>query len=184
MLAAATLSPVADTFISHSVNEGINYGTNNHLYFRQNDTLPRDYVSYVRFDLSWISGPITDATFTLTTSDDLDPLNGAQFRVLGLDNVAGNTSQTWNETSLTWANAGAEINPGLIYPAPSAGQSPLDLTRVTDFEAGTPGITETIIGNPSDGDGASISGSALASWLESRRLDDGMATLIIGHACF
>lgn len=151
-----------------------NYGTIDTIYLRQLDGAPRDYFAYVRFDLSDIPSPITNATFTLVRSSG-DVLSGGIFRVLGLDHAAGNTDQNWSEASVTFNGLGAEIDTS-IYPAPSNGESPFDLDRVTDFEAGASGATETIVGNT-----ATLSGPAFAAWLESRRNDGGLATLVVDY---
>ncbi len=155
-------------------DQGRNYGTNDTFYLRQLDTAPRDYFAYVRFDLSSVPSAITNAIFTITRSSG-DALNGSRFRVLGLDNTAGNTDQDWGEIILTYNALGAEIDTS-IYPSPGAGESPFDLGKVTDFESGIPGVTETIVGNT-----AILSGPALAGWLESRRNDGGLATLIVDY---
>lgn len=166
------LSPVADTYVCYGINQNSNFGSNTTLNTRQNDTAPRDYIAYLRFDLSSISNPITNAVFQLTTAGG-DTLVNGRVRVLGLKNVSGNTPQNWSETGLTWNSLGSEIDT-TVYPSPVAGASPFDWGSVMDFEEGTSGIAETI-NSPS----IVLSGSSLTDWLESRRLDGGLATLII-----
>lgn len=172
------LNPVADTEIRYGANMGINYGGSEQLTTRQNDVAPRDFVAYIRFDLSSISGSITDATLAMTRAGG-DSLAAERVRFLGLDNVAGNTAQDWDEDTLTWNTAGAEINTN-IYPDPVVGSSPFHISsRVTDFESGTSNIVETVTDTK-----AAISGTALAEWLEARRKDGGMATLIVEFPAF
>lgn len=172
----AELLPVADTHVRYGTNQDNNYGTAATLDTRQNDTAPRDYMVYIRFDLSSISGQITNAELQLTKASG-DSLVNRRIRVLGLDNAAGSTMQNWDELSLTWNTLGAEVDTS-IYPSPSAGESPFDFGRITDFEQGVSGISEVIrVGDTV----AAISGSALADWLESRRQDGGLATLIIDY---
>ena len=172
------LSAVADTALRYNGgangDQSRNYGTETTLYLRQLDGAPRDYFVYVRFDLSSITAPITDATFEITQSSG-DTLSGDNFRVLGLDAVSGNTSQSWGETVLSCNALGAEFDDS-IYPSSTAGESPFDASRVTDFEAGGAGVSETIVGSF-----AMLSGSALTEWLETRRNDGGLATLIIDY---
>lgn len=131
-------------------------------------------MSYIRFDLSDIPDAITSASFQLTKSGG-DALVNGRVRVWGLDNTSGNTAQNWSETGLTWNTLGSEADTS-IYPSPTPGSSPLDLGRVTDFEEGTPGITESILSGYTV---LELSGSALATWLDGRRLDGGTATLIV-----
>lgn len=172
------LSANADTELRYNAgangDQDRNYGTNETFYLRQLDTAPRDYFAYYRFDLSDIPSVITNARFQVVRSSGDTP-TGSRFRVMGLDPVAGNTAQNWGETTLTFNLLGSEIDLS-IYPAPVAGDSPFDFGRVTDFEAGTPGVSESF-----DGNTAALSGPALAAWLEGRRNDGGLATLIVDY---
>ena len=47
-----TLGADADTQIRYGTNQDRNYGGHDNLYIRQNDGAPRDYIGYVRFDVS------------------------------------------------------------------------------------------------------------------------------------
>lgn len=161
---AATLSlnPNADTFVRFGVNQTSNFGTATYLDLFANTTI-RDYFGYVRFDLSQIpvSATITAATLTFTKVDGLgssrtDVITTARFRVLGLNETAGNTAQNWNETTLTFdSGRGSEW----------VSANTFDSARVTNFDgvAGNEVISST--GSVSK---ASISGTGLVAFLQSR----------------
>ena len=178
---SASLAPSADTELRYSADQNgdgsRNYGTNTTMYIRQHDTAPRDQVAYIRFDLASIPSPIRSASFTITRESG-DLVSSNRFRVLGLNAGASNTAQGWGETSLTWNTLGDEVDVSFYSAAtnPVAGLSPFGDASVTDFEEGIAGVSETV----TDSTGA-ISGDALAAWLEARRLDDGLATLIVDY---
>lgn len=163
----ATLSPNADTFVRFGVNQTVNYGTLNYLDLYANGTA-RDYFGYVRFDLSSIpdGATITNASLTFTKVDGLgstrsDAITTARFRVLGLNNVSGNTPQDWSETALTFNTRGAEWTAANTF----------DGTRVTDFD-GTLG-NEYISGSAS-GSKASISGANLINFVSGFLAQDAV----------
>jgi len=179
--ATYTTQSVADTAIRYGTKQGDNYGTTGDMYIRQLDgngsgAPIRDFIAYTRFNLDDIPDPnglgirITGVTITFTKVDSerTDTVNAARFQLSGLNNVSGNTSQVWDETVLTWNNAGDEKNPG-IYPAPALGLSPLDSTSRTTLFVDGAGVTESIInGNwkPADGDpngSVSVTGDGLTS---------------------
>ncbi len=178
LLAMTTLGAVADTHIQFGVNENSNYGASEAMSIRQNDDAPRDFLSYVRFDLSTVDiETLTDAKLTLTATGGHFWVGG-RFRVVGLDNVAGNTPQNWGENSLTWNSAGAEIDTS-IYPNPSAPDSVLSLARVTDLDGSVPGVSEQFPSNGNAGSKGGVTGQALVAFLQSRIDDGGLATFII-----
>lgn len=162
----------ADTRITWQFAPDGNYGNDTTISTRQYDPA-RDYMLYVRFDLRDLTGAITNANLRLWKSGG-DILNNERIHVWGLDNVASNTPQDWMETSLTWNNAGAEIiNTNAAATNAIAGNSLLFPNRVTDFDDGVSGITETI------DNGVLLEGQTLIDWLESRRKDGGLATFIV-----
>lgn len=169
------LVPVADTSLRFGTNQENNYGTSATLDTRQNDTAPRDFFSYIRFDLSNLAGTISNATLEVTQNGG-DTLVNGRVRFMGLQNVASNTPQNWVETDLTCNTLGAEFLSTNYYPSPIVGSSPFDFenNRVIDFEENIPGIIEGASGGV-----ASISGQPLIDWLEERRADDGFVTFII-----
>ncbi|WP_271781866.1 Ig-like domain-containing protein [Aquimarina algiphila] len=87
----ATLNPVDDAYIQASNNSTIN---NSVLYV---DGTNR--VSYLKFDVSGITGAITSASLKLTGNTDVGN---------GVINVNLGTNSNWTETNLTSANAPAK----------------------------------------------------------------------------
>ncbi|HLP77047.1 MAG TPA: DNRLRE domain-containing protein [Candidatus Paceibacterota bacterium] len=164
----------ADTFVRFGVNQNVNYGTANYLDLYANGTA-RDYFGYVRFDLSTIplDAVVTGATLTFTKVDGLgstrsDGITTARFRVLGLNNVAGNTPQDWSETGLTFDTRGSEWTAANTF----------DAARVTDFD-GALG-NESVSGSAS-GSTASISGNNLVLFINGF-LSSGAVTFIADQA--
>lgn len=169
----STLYPNADTFVRFGVNQTVNYGTLTYLDLYAYGTT-RDYFGYVRFDLTSIpdGATITNASLTFTKVDGLstrsDAITTGRFRVLGLNNVSGNTPQDWSETALTFDTRGAEWTAANTF----------DAARVTDFD-GALG-NETISGTAS-GSKASISGANLINFV-SGFLADNAVTFIADQA--
>ena len=179
--ATMTFGSDADTAIRFGTNQANNYGSNADMYLRQNDDPPRDYVGYVRFDLSSLAGKtITDAavTFTKVASERNDTLVNGRFAMFGLLDIAGNTPQTWDESVLTWDNSGDEAD-GSIYPTTTAGLSPFDLTRVVDLDDDVAGISEAVTDSNTK---VTVSGSPFVDFLQGRldaATDTGLATVMV-----
>jgi hypothetical protein len=118
------LNPVADTFVmfrSGNAANGNNFGTSTELDLHQQGDIFTN--AYVRFDLGAViptNATIDSVTLTFTKANNTleagyaltsvrnDNLTTGRFGVWGLLDVAGNTSQTWGETSLTANSTGAE----------------------------------------------------------------------------
>lgn len=184
MLCAAAASAVtigigsdADTWLRDDVVRG----ANEYMDVRGGSI---DFAGYVRFDLSGLSiDTLDEASLTLTISGGAsrnDTLTTGRFGLYGLNNVAGNTPQNWDEATLSETGTnpvGAEWN----------GVVPLDLTggRVIDLDMETvAGITETL--NPSGGSAVAgttitITGAPLVAFLQSRIDDDGLVTFILAN---
>jgi hypothetical protein len=169
------LTPNADTFVKFGSQQNLNFGTANCLDLYANGT-GRDYFGYVRFDLSSIpaGATITSATLTFTKIDGLgstrnDTMNTGRFRVLGLNNVVGNTPQDWSETGLTFDTRGAEWTAANTF----------DPARITDLD-GTLG-NEVILGGGGTGSTASVSGANLVNFV-SGLLGSGAVTFIADQA--
>jgi hypothetical protein len=133
----------------------------------------RDYFGYVRFDLSAIpdAATLTSATLTFTKvagGTRGDTMTTARFRVLGLNDVAGNTPQDWVETALTFDNRGAEWTAANTF----------DGARVTDLD-GTAG--NEVVNTTSTPNWASISGDNLLAFLTGR-LAANNVTFIVDQA--
>ena len=189
---AVDLDPVADTYIRHGTNEGNNYGTNSDMYLYQKDNQDKDFLGYIRFDLSVLGAGFTvsDATLTLTKVDASrdDTINAGRFALFGLEDHVGNTAQDWSQTSLKWNNAGDEADDSIYSSGdPAAGLSPLDLGRVTNLDDDAPaGIVETFnnvaSGDPKNGGTVVVTGQALIDFLQDRVdavSDSGLATFIV-----
>lgn len=102
------LLAVADTNIEeHQPNDA--EGSRNRMQVRSRsvDGTGRQHVSYIRFDLTNETN-ITDATFTLVTNNNVGWLEG-EVQVYGLNDVAGNTPQDWNEATFSFNASGDEI---------------------------------------------------------------------------
>jgi len=67
----------------------------------------RQHISYVRFNLAGETD-ISDAIFSLVTNNTTGWLGG-QVQVYGLNDVAGNTPQDWNEGTLSHNSSGDEV---------------------------------------------------------------------------
>lgn len=161
--------PEADTFVRFGINQDLNYGTQEFLDLYGNGTA-RDYFAYVRFDLSSLpqSAQLLDATLQFTKvagGTRNDTLTTGRFRVLGLNDVAGNTAQTWDELTLTFNSIGSEWVSANTY----------DTTRVTDLD-GANEVADNTTGL------ASIGGPNLVSFLSSRLGAGGLVTFIVDFA--
>jgi len=137
-----------------------------------------DFGGYLRFDLAVVNVlTVESATLTLTVSGGAsrnDVCNNGRFSLYGLDNVAGNTPQDWDETVLTEGNIGVEWTTNNGDP----------LINVTDLDDDVPGITEDIVqvgANYWDPGSTTvtITGDALVSFIQSRVDDNGLVTFIL-----
>ena len=126
----------ADTFID-SLNADTNYGSNSALLI---DTDSHEYHSYVRFNVTGVTGTVQSATLRLYC---FDAGNSGVVRAC--------SDTTWSESSPTWNSpldeGGAAVGT-LANPAAGA-WSEVD---VTDAVAGNGKVTFVIL--PSDADGA------------------------------
>jgi len=136
-----------------------------------------DFGGYLRFDLAAHNVlAVESATLTLITSGNASRNDRAvegRFSLYGLNNVAGNTPQNWDETVLTEGNVGIEWTTNNGDP----------LVNVTDLDDDVEGITETIVEVGSYGDPGSttitVTGDALVSFIQSRIDDNGLVTFIV-----
>jgi hypothetical protein len=161
---AATLTPVADTY----TRSGVDAGTNGNLDVRGFGGA--DFEAYIRFDLSGLGASIASATLTLheTAGSRNDGITLGRHEVQGLLNLAGNTPQNWDESMDL--DAGAEYD--------NVGGNRVDLAQVFNLDADDgANVTETVPGT--DGVPVTTSGPDLASFLNGRLADGGLATFII-----
>lgn len=164
-------SPVADTYVQYGIGQDSNFGTLEYLYLFANGTA-RDYFAYVRFDLSAVpaDAQLVDATLKLTKVSNPnrnDVLNTGRLRILGLNDVPGNTPQNWDELALTFNTIGTE------WTAPNQ----FDPDRVTSFD--------DALGNETADNTtgiATISGANLVNFLTSRLTAGGLVTFILDFA--
>jgi hypothetical protein len=134
-----------------------------------------DFRGYLRFDLSSLGAGLTiqNASLLLTVSGGAsrnDTIVNGRFALYGLNNVAGNTPQNWDEATFEPAGKGTE--------------DVTTLTGVTDLDDNVAGISEIL--NPAAGSAApgttvTISGAPLLSFLQSRADDNGLVTFILSN---
>lgn len=169
--AAITLIADADTF----TRGGVNAGSAANLAV-QGFTGGGDFAAYIRFDMSSITAPITDARFILheTAGSRNDAIVTGRHRVQGLLNAPGNTPQNWDEATLV----DATVNTGSEYLG-TAG-NPFDgdplVTFNLDADAGA-NVVETIPGT--DNVDVEISGPDLVTFLNARLADGGLVTFLV-----
>ena len=141
-----------------------------------------DFAGYLRFDFSSLGAiDISDASLTLTVSGGAsrnDTLVTGRFGLLGLNDIAGNTSQSWDEATLSETGT---------YPVGSEwnGVVPMDLTggRVTDLDMeSVTGIVENLsASSPDPGTTITITGPPLVAFLQARADAGGLVTFILAN---
>ena len=136
-----------------------------------------DRVAYLRFDLSGLTiEDLTDATLTLYKQPGSrnDTIVTPRFKNYGLTNAAGNTSQTWDESTLSTANVGVEYT--------NVGGDGVDVSQLFNLDADNgANITESI--NNTTGAPQTLTGPDLVAFLESRVADEGLVTFITCGRC-
>ncbi len=133
-----------------------------------------DFRGYARFDLSSL-GPvtITGASLKWTISGGAsrnDVITAGRYATYGLNNVAGNTPQDWDEATFVLSSKGSEDVP--------------TLTGVTDLDDNVAGISEVIVPMGSaemPGTTMTVAGAPQAAFLQSRLADGGLATFILSN---
>jgi hypothetical protein len=162
----ANLAAAADTYLRDNTDRGT-------VPFMDVRGGGVDFRGYLRFDLSSVPiDTITAATLTLYQVDGAsrnDTITTGRFALYGLNDVVGNTPQNWIETGAGYLNTD---NIGL--------ESVTALTGVTDLDDDVAGITETVVGAAPDGV-VTVSGDALAAFLQTRSSSGGMVTFILSN---
>ncbi len=167
-----TVGPAADTWVRS--NDTTVHGSDVYVYL--SDTT--NGTGYLRFDLSsYHILTVQSATLRLRSSGGAprnDNVVAARFILNGLNDIAGNTPQGWDEAQLTSANVGAEWTTG-------AGVA---LTNVTVLDDVTAGITETItrVGAAYGDPGAMsivVTGDPLVQFIQNRVRDNGLVTFVL-----
>lgn len=106
-LAFSAISASADSFVQRG-NGNTNFGTSGSITIKGGDSASTTRKGYIRFDLSTITEPITDATITFTVSTNNGGggntnLQNFTVNVFGLKE----SLDTWSQGSITWNNAPA-----------------------------------------------------------------------------
>lgn len=167
VLSSVTLQAVADTY----TRAGVNAGIATTLETRDLSGVGGDYMAYLRFDLSEVD--LTGLTNAYLT---LNKVSGAtividRFDVFGLSNLAGNTSQNWNETTLANSGLGQEYN--------STSGNYIDLSRVVNLSGEGMSGANVIEQISNSGSAQHLSGVDLVQFLYDRKTDGGLATFIV-----
>lgn len=162
--ATTTVGASADTF----TRDGVGAGALENLDVRGFGG--GDFVAYIRFDLSGITGPIDAATLKLheTAGSRNDGITNGRHQLYGLTNAAGNTPQNWDES--------VDLDPGAEYD--NTGGNNLDLAQVfnLDADAGA-NVVETVPGT--DDIDVTTSGDDLVTFLNQRLADGGLTTFLV-----
>jgi hypothetical protein len=136
-----------------------------------------DFGGYLRFDLSGFGSiEVLNATLTLTKvnlASRNDTMTTGRFALYGLDNVAGNTPQNWDESTLSETGTDPVGNEW----SDNWGDPLVDVTNL-DMED-VPGITETVVNGGSEGGTVSVIGAPLVGFIQGRVNDNGLVTFII-----
>jgi hypothetical protein len=162
--ATINLSPHADTYLRDATVRGA-------LGFMDVRGAALDFRGYLRFDLGAIpsGATINSATLVLRQvpgASRNDDIVAARIAVYGLNNVAGNTPQNWDEAT--------------FEPSLKGTEDVTTLAGVTDLDDNVAGITEAISGVA----GARIvtlSGAPVASFVQGRLGDGGLSTFILSN---
>ena len=93
---AASLTPVADATVRGGTSAGNNFGSATNLTVRQDSSANNQQRSYLRWDLSNVTGKIFQARVVLTPVNI--PASGIE------QGVAVANSNNWTETGITWNN--------------------------------------------------------------------------------
>lgn len=106
-----TLTPTADAYVRDGSYASTNYGSADTLIIKS-DATSYNRQSYLRFDLSQVTGTVQQATLYLA------PTAVGQTNVLDKLAVSGNN--TWVESAITWNNqpgASTTLSTGKVYDA-------------------------------------------------------------------
>jgi hypothetical protein len=161
---AASASPIAlvadaDAFVRGGGQSGSSSGLGQILTAADNNSASGDYKTYIRFDLSSVSGTIESASLNLTFDDVLNSTGTPTYSVYGMGDALGDS---WIESLISFNTA------------PGNNTDYQDMTGSTllgDFT-----YDRSVV---SGGDTFSFASSALDTFLNTGVGADGLATLII-----
>jgi hypothetical protein len=174
-----TFDSSADTWTGR--NDTSQHGGDEYIYVRGGTM---DRMGYVRFDLSALRiKSIESVALVFTVHGSLpkplcrnDTVVVGRIAVYGLNDVAGNTPQNWNEATLTSMGIGYEMN--LMTDSIVT-----DHGRTTDLDGDVNGVTETVVtaagGGSALGTKVVIEGDALAGFIKTRAAGGGLVTFIL-----
>lgn len=135
----------------------------------------REYISYVRFDLSGIGGEVADgALFELTATGGSDSWSSSQVHLYGLVPGEGHTSQNWDESVLNWETVGEEVFLELI----GNNYVGMDEARISGpflLNAPASGTLDLVEG----GRLVPFSSPQLSEFVADRLADNGLVTFIV-----
>ncbi len=117
-----TLLPVADSRVNES-SPNTNYGTD--VAMRVRSEAGGSYHSYVRFDLSSLTGTVTSARLRLFSTDGSD-----------VGGIVFSTSSSWSETGITWSNKPAPAGGALASAGTVATNTWVELDVTSAVSAG------------------------------------------------
>lgn len=182
----ANLNPSNDTMVWHRVGyasyTGANFGSAVDLdLYSYGDGSDLNAFTYIQFDLSALPiDTLNAATLTLTKIEP-NPDNGltgstrsdtmvdGRVAIYGMLNVAGNTAQNWDESTLTFDSTGDELDvdsvTGVTDPF-NVGES-----RSVDFST----LDVVSGGNTID----TLSDASVTSFIQGRVDDDGYVTFLV-----
>ena len=168
------LIAIADTGVEESQPDDIE-GNKDRIQVRSlspdpPDTVGRQNVGYIRFDLAGIT-TVDNAEFTIVHKNNVGWATG-QVQVYGLNDIAGNTPQDWVEAALTYNLTGDEL-PG------DGDQTTQDLGTIGTTGAENLWLLGDLPGVPSGGgfEVVDFSSPELVNFLASRA--NGLATLVL-----
>lgn len=96
-----TLTPIADSYIRGGNNSDNNYGSSTSLYFRYSWFSRNTYYTYIKFDLSGVSGTVVDAKLQLY-GYNTSRSSGMNADIYNLSNI---NDDSWTEMGITWDNS-------------------------------------------------------------------------------
>jgi hypothetical protein len=117
----SSLTPTADSYVRDGTSAGTNFGTATSIFAKQTTGVGFTRNSFLKFDLSGVSGSsVSNATLKFTvTAVDAPP---------GPVKVYSVTDDTWTETGITWNNQPARVALLASTSVSAAGVFNLDVT--------------------------------------------------------
>jgi hypothetical protein len=136
-----TFTPSHDAWVRSS-SPSSNFGSTGELRVRATSQTIR---SYLKFDVSGVSGAVQSATLRLRVTDG-GPNGGSLFAA---SNTFAGTSTPWTESQLTWNNAPGVTGSALAMPGPVSSNTWVELD-VTAAVTGNGARSFAILGNSRD----------------------------------